>query len=55
MVAPIAAGTVLIAAGSPEALTFALVSLMIAASAGYVVRESVREARRQGWGRNLGW
>ena len=55
MVAPIGAGMILIAAGSPEALTFALVSLMVAASAGYAVRESVREAKRQGWGRNLGW
>jgi hypothetical protein len=52
-VVPIAAGGILIATGLPFGVALALFALVIAAVVGYVIRESIREAKRQGWGSNL--
>ena len=50
---PVVSGVVLFAIGLPFGVALALFVVVFGASAAYLIRQSVREARRQGWGSNL--
>jgi hypothetical protein len=52
---PIAAGAAIFALDLPFGVGLVVFVVVLAGDAGYIVREINREARRQGWGRNLGW